>query len=285
MSKTTNLFDEEMAAPVGRKAVSRKTAFEDYEGFVEKFKPKKTTDNCYTPEPVYEAIKGWVSANLMPLDGVEVVRPCWPGGDYEGHDYPEGCLVLDNPPFSILAKIRRFYSARGIRYFLFGPTLKLASSAQELDDTYIICKAKITYENGAVVPTSFITNIPNDVRIWCAGSLTDAIDEANRRNKTKTKTKKTLPRYQYPMEVASPALLQKVAVSGVEFKVLKSECVPYSKLDIHRNTNKSIFGGGWRSTRPRARRRWSGIWRARSGRKEANASNISTRRPRGGPTG
>lgn len=44
MSKTTNLFEEEMAAPVGRKAVSRKTAFEDYEGFVEKFKPKKTTD-------------------------------------------------------------------------------------------------------------------------------------------------------------------------------------------------------------------------------------------------
>ncbi len=68
MSKTTNLFDEEMAAPVGRKAVSRKTAFEDYEGFVEKFKPKKTTDDCYTPEPVYEAIKGGVSANLMPLD-------------------------------------------------------------------------------------------------------------------------------------------------------------------------------------------------------------------------
>lgn len=23
--------------------------FEDYEGFVEKFKPKKTTDDCYTP--------------------------------------------------------------------------------------------------------------------------------------------------------------------------------------------------------------------------------------------
>ncbi len=78
MSKTTNLFGEEMAAPVGRKALSRKTAFEDYEGFVEKFKPKKTTDDCYTPEPVYEAIKGWVSANLMPLDGVEVVL--LPGG-------------------------------------------------------------------------------------------------------------------------------------------------------------------------------------------------------------
>ena len=25
--------------------------FEDYEGFVEKFKPKKTTDDCYTSPP------------------------------------------------------------------------------------------------------------------------------------------------------------------------------------------------------------------------------------------
>ena len=26
----------------------RQQTFEDYEGFVEKFKPKKTTDDCYT---------------------------------------------------------------------------------------------------------------------------------------------------------------------------------------------------------------------------------------------
>lgn len=26
-----------------------KELFEDYEGFVEKFKTKKTTDDCYTP--------------------------------------------------------------------------------------------------------------------------------------------------------------------------------------------------------------------------------------------
>lgn len=25
------------------------TAFHDYKGFTEKFKPKKTTDDCYTP--------------------------------------------------------------------------------------------------------------------------------------------------------------------------------------------------------------------------------------------
>lgn len=31
----------------------------DYDGFVEKFKPKRTTDDCYTPPAVYEAVKGW----------------------------------------------------------------------------------------------------------------------------------------------------------------------------------------------------------------------------------
>ncbi|WP_288842806.1 hypothetical protein [uncultured Megasphaera sp.] len=32
---------------------------ETYEEFVEKFKPKKTTDDCYTPPDVYEIIKAY----------------------------------------------------------------------------------------------------------------------------------------------------------------------------------------------------------------------------------
>lgn len=44
-----------------------KEKFEDYEGFIEKFKPKKTTDDCYTPPLVYEAIADWV-ANEYKLD-------------------------------------------------------------------------------------------------------------------------------------------------------------------------------------------------------------------------
>lgn len=32
----------------------------EYEAFVNKFKPKKTTDDCYTPPKVYEAVKDWV---------------------------------------------------------------------------------------------------------------------------------------------------------------------------------------------------------------------------------
>ena len=35
---------------------------ENYAAFTEKFKPKLTTDDCYTPEPVYEAVADWVAA-------------------------------------------------------------------------------------------------------------------------------------------------------------------------------------------------------------------------------
>lgn len=219
----------------------RQEKFEDYEGFVEKFKPRKTTDDCMTPAPVYEAICRWVSENITPLDGVPIVRPFWPGGDYENYDYPEGCIVLDNPPFSILAKIRRFYHARGIRYFLFAPTLTMAS-AKEIDETYIVCHADITYENGATVPTSFITNLPcNDIRVWCAGGLSKVIEDADKARRPVA----VIPRYAYPANVVTPALLQKIAKRGIDLRIPKNECKPCSRLDSQKEAGKSMFGNGW----------------------------------------
>lgn len=35
---------------------------ETYEEFVEKFKPKLTTDDCYTPPIVYDAVADWVAS-------------------------------------------------------------------------------------------------------------------------------------------------------------------------------------------------------------------------------
>ena len=50
-----------------------------YEEFVEKFKPKKTTDDCYTPPAVYEAVKDW-AVKEYDIEGKEIVRPFYPGG-------------------------------------------------------------------------------------------------------------------------------------------------------------------------------------------------------------
>ena len=76
--------------------MTREEKFNDYEGFVEKFKPKKTTDDCYTPPAVYEAVKDWACRKYS-IDPACTVRPFWPGGDYEHFDYPAGAVVLDNP--------------------------------------------------------------------------------------------------------------------------------------------------------------------------------------------
>lgn len=35
-------------------------ASEEYKAFVDKFKPKLTTDDCYTPPNIYETVKEWV---------------------------------------------------------------------------------------------------------------------------------------------------------------------------------------------------------------------------------
>lgn len=99
---------------------------EEYQDFVQKFEQKKTTDDCYTPDLVYEAVAGFVSSRYG-IQREDMVRPFYPGGDYEREQYPEGCVVVDNPPFSLLSKIMRFYVDHGVRFFLFAPTLTLFS--------------------------------------------------------------------------------------------------------------------------------------------------------------
>lgn len=63
-----------MATPQRLKGRRRADLYQDYEGFTEKFKPKKTTDDCYTPREVYETVLSWVDSNLHPLGGVIIRR-------------------------------------------------------------------------------------------------------------------------------------------------------------------------------------------------------------------
>ena len=236
-----NIFGEAERIPAKKKGRTVKERLEDYEGFLEKFKTKKTTDDCYTPPEIYDIIKNWVHEEVMPLDGVEIVRPFWPGGDYENYDYPENCVVLDNPPLSILAKIRRFYQERGIRYFLFGPYRTLASSVkEESDETFIITVADIVYENGAQVPTGFITNMAGSTRLWIAGSLHDRIADYY-----KNREKVEMPVYDYPDNVVTTARLGKIATRGIDVKWDKSSCRFIRSIASGQAMGKSLFGGGF----------------------------------------
>ena len=212
----------------------------EYAAFVDKFKPKKTTDDCYTPENVYEAVLGWVVKEYG-IDPGNVVRPFWPGGDFERFDYPEGCTVVDNPPFSILAKICRTYVAHGIKFFLFAPYLtNFSIRAPGL--CHVITDADITYENGAVVNTAFVTNL-DKYEMRTTPDLCELItreDEKNRRAMTKT-----LPKYEYPVNVVTPSMLGYMSKHGIRFAVAPKDCHFVRSLDDQKRLKKSIYGGGY----------------------------------------
>lgn len=140
--------------------------FHEYEKFTQKFEAKKTTDDCYTPEPIYKAVHDWVFKRWSLPEDTKVLRPFYPGGDFEKEEYPEGCLVLDNPPFSLYAHIVRWYLSKGIRFFIFGPYL--SGLVVGADVTYIVAGKQITYTNGAKVATCFCTNLPSDSRLICS---------------------------------------------------------------------------------------------------------------------
>ena len=214
---------------------------ETYEEFVDKFQPKKTTDDCYTPPEVYEAVKQWVGDKVMPLEGVEIVRPFRPGGDYQAEAYPEGCLVLDNPPFSILASIVDWYILHGIRFFLFAPQLTLFNYCNREEVTGIVCNARVTYANGAKVSTSFITNCyPGAPAFVVAGDLCKLIEEADRKALAEKKPK-ARPLIGYPDQVVVASVLGKLATRGIEWKVPRSETMFAQKLDC----GKRLFGAGF----------------------------------------
>lgn len=210
-------------------AISKQTKLTDYEGFVEKFVPKKTTDDCYTPQAVYDEVLRFVG-EITDTKGREIVRPFWPGGDYERYDYPDNCIVVDNPPFSIYAKIVRFYLAHGIDFFLFAPSI--TQTVNGANCCYIILGVNVTYENGAVVPTSFTTTLCKD-RVWCNPDLYKRLDKLNAvQSKTVTKIK-------LPDNVVTPATLMRMSKCGVDYKIGANECAYVSKLD---NYNQALFG-------------------------------------------
>ena len=184
----------------------------NYDDFVEKFKPKKTTDDCYTPPLVYDAVLGWARKHLD-IGDRPVVRPFYPGGDFEHYDYPENCVVIDNPPFSIFSKICDWYVAHDISFLLFAP----AMTSIRKNCTYIGAACSIIYENGANVNTTFVTNMMGDIICTTAPELFDAVKIANDINQKQRK--KTLRKLSFPDCVLRATTLHTMSRAGVTFKV------------------------------------------------------------------
>lgn len=210
---------------------------DQYTLFLQKFERKKTSDDCYTPANIYEVVADWV-AERYGVDKASFVRPFWPDSDYTQFDYPKGCVVVDNPPFSILSQIVRDYNDEGIRFFLFAPYLRLIPHACN-----VIAPATVIYENGAEVPTAFVTNLAPELALEACPDLCDRLKAADKKNREKQK--KHLPKYELPVEVLTSAKAGYIAVHGVALKVRRDECQFIRTLDAMRKAGTSgIYGSG-----------------------------------------
>ena len=218
-----------------------KHKFHDYEGFVEKFKPKKTTDDCYTPQLVYDAVAFW-TAKEYGLSIKDFVRPFYPGGDYLNFDYT-GKIVVDNPPFSILSQIVKYYCENDIKFMLFAPTLVGLTRYADFC-TVFPTGADIEYENGAIIATSFCTNLdPHEIRMRTVPELYSLVTAAN--DATRREKRKELPKYTYPLDLVTTAAVYPYARYGIEFVLRRDESVRVSRLDAQKEDGKVIFGSGW----------------------------------------
>ncbi len=202
----------------------------EYLEWLKKFEAKKTTDDCYTPPLVYDVVKNW-AVREYGLLGRQVVRPFYPGGDYVNAHYPEHCVVIDNPPFSILSKIVRFYNECDVDYFLFAPHLTLFSCKTETN--YVVTGSTIIYENKARIKNSFVTNL--------GSYIIRTAPELERELKTLRKKERKLNKYSYPSNV-----IRSTSVNVENNFFVKKDDVRFITHLFNKNSNKvKLFGGAF----------------------------------------
>ncbi len=213
---------------------------EEYQEFLKKFEAKKTTDDCYTPDNIYDAVRDW-AAEKYEIGNAAIVRPFYPGGDSKREKYPSGCVVIDNPPFSIISEICEWYTSKKINFFLFAPTLTLLGIMRG-SANYVACGCGVVYENGASVNTSFVTNMGGN-KIVAAADLREILDDENKKNLKKLHRK--LPKYSYPDEVLTATMLCYMAAHGVSLEISERDAHFIRALDAQKASGKGLFGSGF----------------------------------------
>lgn len=193
----------------------------------------KTTDDCYTPRAVIDFVEDYF-CDYYNIDREKIIRPFYPGGDYENEDYTDK-VVLDNPPFSLLTKIVQFYQKHGVKFVLFcngttGTTKMYGLLTYHIGGTVI-------YENGARVNTAFVTNMNETEAIVSDRDFSDKLE--------KLTNKATRQKCKYEIDEITLATVKKC-----DWVLLKSEIIE----DIHK-TRKDAFGIGYKITKEAGIRR------------------------------
>lgn len=200
---------------------------ENYEEFVNKFKPKLTTDDCYTPPKIYSVVLDWVKKYY----GVNerIIRPFNPNDDYKKYDY-SNAVVVDNPPFSILAEIIDYYLDNNIKFFLFAPALTCFNYLAKNRKVCILpINVTITYENEARVNTSFVTNLENNA-VNINAELYKLIKNCHE--------DKSQRKVNHSCDYMCIGNCNKLARRGIDLKIKSF------KEFVRKKDNTAIFGGG-----------------------------------------
>ena len=200
---------------------------QDYNEFIKKFERKLTTDDCYTPPKIYEVVKDWCVKRYK-IDGLNILRPFYPGGDYKQFKYTKNDVVIDNPPFSILHEIIDFYLQNDVKFFIFCDTRTMFSIKRQMLN-YVI-GTTIVYENGARVNTSFMTNL-SDCKIEINSDLFKQINEQQRKGSAKNG---------YPRDLLTAGRCEQIARKGVNVKIGCEEIAHTREVG-----KTKIYGGGF----------------------------------------
>ena len=213
---------------------------EEYRKFVEKFdkEAEKTTDDCYTPQDVYECVRDYFIEEGVIPKGAKLVRPFYPGGDYEREEYPDGCVVYDNPPFSIMTQIVKYYQDKGIKFLLYCPAL--TSIALSKYATLIAFDFYVIYDNGAGVETFLITNL-YDENI-AIKSLDGELSSRVKLLPSQQCEKKNLQQYSTPPEVVDIKAVKYISCYGVPMTWYRNKIKVSKNLQGYKDIGKEPFG-------------------------------------------
>lgn len=219
----------------------------DYEAFLERHAKEtkgKNTDELFTPPTVYEVVLKWVQDNCPSIQGKRIMRPFRPGGDYKSEDY-EGAVVIDNPPFFCENLITRWYVEHGVPFFLFAPGLSLFNGVAIRDKlTYVATKVNVEYTHNeevhAVVPTSFITNLPEFAayQLVAAPELREAILKVQGAPEPK------LTKIEYHPNLVTPSRISTLSEAGIPMRVRREETLWY-RNNLENSGTTKFFGGAF----------------------------------------
>ena len=166
--------------------------------------PKKTTDDCYTPPLVYEAVSEWVSSQYG-LDKNKFFSPVLSRAETTKTKITPTRLLSIILRFRFCQKIVKWYISQNVRFSCLLLPYQPPSHGFPTYAPRSLLAQISPYENGAVISTSFCTNLePHEIRMKTAPSLY-AAGQKKPTTRTASNQLKHYPKYCYPPQLITSA--------------------------------------------------------------------------------